>query len=310
VTQLTGQGHPDGGSMGRNSASPPIDDEVLCRALSIRSVFVSGPPVSEDIAATFARLYLGGSGPTHTKLTTAFIRAGYADAAPYDAETHSPNKEIRVTRAVQAAIRSPARARQLVESLLRDLRAGGHFDDGSIATDVLGRTQAAFRQQGWILSDSGELSELSINLDTGGRPALDEQLHRLQKASDDPALALGAAKDLLEAVAKFVLAELDWPIGSGADFGQMWYFARERLNILPQQVAGDAPGAKHIRSVLQSAWTIAEQVNGLRNLQGTGHGRTLPTGVTVESARLVVREACSVAEFALSTLDRVKGRSQ
>jgi hypothetical protein len=140
------------------------------------------------------------SGPTQAKLTAAFIRAGYADAAPYDADTHTPNKEIRVTRAVLAAVRNPARARQLVESLLRDLRAGGYFDDGSIATDVLGRTQTTFRLQGWVLSDSGELSELSINLDTGGgRPALDEQLRRLQKATDDAALALGAAKDLLEA---------------------------------------------------------------------------------------------------------------
>ncbi|SLC92396.1 Uncharacterised protein [Mycobacteroides abscessus subsp. massiliense] len=129
----------------------------------------------------------------------------------------------------------------------------------------------------------------------------------MQQANDDPALALGSAKDLLEAVAKFVLAELDWPVQNNADFGQLWYFARERLDILPQQVAGDTPGAKHIKSVLQSAWLIAEQVNALRNLQGTGHGRTLPTGVTSELARLVVKEACSVAEFTLTTLDRVKG---
>jgi hypothetical protein len=195
----------------------------------------------------------------------------------------------------------------LIDALLIDLRAGGHFDDGTIATGDLSRAQAAFRKQGWILSGGGELSEVAINLDTGGRPALNEQLQRLQRADEDPALALGSAKDLLEAVAKFVLAELDWPINKSADFGQLWYIARERLNILPQQVAGDTPGANHIRSILQSAWTIAEQLNALRNLQGTGHGRTLPTGVTAELARLVVREACSVAEFTLTTLDRVRG---
>jgi hypothetical protein len=151
------------------------------------------------------------------------------------------------------------------------------------------------------------LSEVSINLDTGGRPALNEQLDRLQQATEDPALALGSAKDLLEAVAKFVLSELDWPIAKKADYGELWYFARERLNILPQQVAGDAPGANHIKAVLQNAWAIADQINALRNLQGTGHGRTLPTGVTAELARLVVREACSVAEFTLTSLDRAKG---
>ncbi|MDC8993691.1 abortive infection family protein [Mycobacterium marinum] len=270
---------------------------------------MSRPPVSEDIAATFARFYLGGNGSTHAKLTAAFVGSGFGDAAPYDEVTHTPNKEIRVRRAIQAAVRRPARARQLIDSLLRDLRAGGHFDDDSIPADALSRARRAFRKQGWILSDVGDLSEVSINLDTGGRPALNEQLHRLQQANEDPALALGSAKDLLEAVAKFVLSELDWPIGKNADFGELWYFARERLNILPQQVAGDTPGANHIKAVLQSGWAIAEQVNSLRNLQGTGHGRTLPTGVTAELARLVVREACSVAEFTLSSLDRAKGQS-
>ncbi len=61
-------------------------------------------------------------------------------------------------------------------------------------------------------------------------------------------------------------------------------------------------------AILQSSWTIAEQLNELRNLQGAGHGRTLPTGVSVELALLVVREACSVSEFMLITLDRVLGR--
>lgn len=268
---------------------------------------MSRPPVSEDIAAAFARFYVGGVGSTHTKLTAAFVAAGYGDAAPYDEVTHTPNKEIRVRRAVQSATRRPIRARLLIDHLLRDLRGGGHFDDGLISGDTIGRAQTAFRKQGWTLSDSGELTEVSVDLDTGGRPALNEQLGRLQQASDDPALALGSAKDLLEGVAKFVLSELDWPIQPNADFAQLWHFARERLGILPQRVAGGTPGANHIKSVLQSAWTIAEQVNALRSLQGTGHGRTLPTGATAELARLVVKEACSVAEFALASLDRAKG---
>ena len=70
-----------------------------------------------------------------------------------------------------------------------------------------------------------------------------------------------------------------------------------------------SPGASNIQKVLQNSWSIAEQVNKLRGLQGTGHGRTLPTGVSAEMALLVVREGCSVAEFVLSTLDRATGRA-
>jgi hypothetical protein len=55
---------------------------------------------------------------------------------------------------------------------------------------------------------------------------------------------------------------------------------------------------------VQSAWNIADSVNQFRNLQGTGHGRTLPTGVTAEMVLLVVREACNTAECVLMTLDR------
>ncbi|AEF43138.1 abortive infection family protein [Hoyosella subflava] len=263
------------------------------------------PPISDDIAATVARFYSGGTGPTHTKLSAAFRRSGYIDSDPYDSETRTPSKEVRVSTVLGAATRRPAKARELVDALLRDLRADGFFDDGLIPRDVLTRAQSAFQKQGWKLSDEGELQNAApVDLDTGGRPALDEQLHRLQQADGDPALALGSAKDLLEAIAKFVLHELNWPINEKTDFPQLWYFARERLNILPQQVAGNTPGANNIKAILQSAWKIAEQVNELRNAQGTGHGRTLPTGVPPELARLVVREACSVAEFTLATLDR------
>ena len=54
---------------------------------------------------------------------------------------------------------------------------------------------------------------------------------------------------------------------------------------------------------------IAGMTNQLRNHEGTGHGRTLPTAISPEVALLVVREACSVTEFVLETLDRQMGRS-
>ena len=55
--------------------------------------------------------------------------------------------------------------------------------------------------------------------------------------------------------------------------------------------------------------TIAENVNGGRNLQVTGHGRTLPAGVSEGLAPLVEREACRVAEHRLRRLDAEDGRT-
>lgn len=105
-----------------------------------------------------------------------------------------------------------------------------------------------------------------------------------------------------------MLDELLIPYGQKTSFDELWFHARDRLGIHPKQVALDQSGAAAIQAVLQSAWTIADATNKMRNLQGTGHGWTLPTGVTREMALLVVREACSVAEFVLTTLDRSVGR--
>lgn len=267
-------------------------------------------PASTEIAAALGRFFHGGVGPSHSALTSAFAHAGYADDDPCDGTL--PNKERRVQIVIGAAARRPARARELIDAILAQLRVAGGFDPErqGFDHDVVRTAQRTLRRAGWQLDDEGYLSPLGIaDMATGGRGALDEQLDRLRRSTDDPALLLGTAKDLLEAVAKFVLEELSIPVNPRADFAELWFHARDRLGIQPKQVAADLPGATVIQKVMQSAWSIAEAVNQLRNLQGTGHGRTLPTGVTAEMALLVVREACSVAEYVLATLDRTLGRS-
>ena len=260
--------------------------------------------MSDEIAGALGRFFFGGSGPSHTTLTDVFSRAGYADDDPYVPADGTPNKERRVQTVVRAAIRRPVGARKLTDGLLTALRLHGSFKEEPQLVETL---QVAFRRQGWTVSDEGLLSVIGqIDLETGGREALDEQIARLRRATDDPGQALGSAKDLLEAVAKFVLEELSWP--QDGDFGQLWYLARDRLGIHPKQMTLTGPGSEQVKKILGATWTVAEQVNELRNLQGAGHGRTLPTGVAPEMALLVVREACSVAQFVLDTLDRVAGR--
>ena len=264
-------------------------------------------PVSDEIAATLAGFFFAGSGPSHSKIGSVFVGAGYGSDDPYSPRTQTPNKEGRVRTVVLAAMRRPAQARNLIDALLVQLRVYGCFNPEHISYDKqkVRSTQLAFTRVGWALSDEGILSPTgAIDLDTGGREALDEHLERLRRSTDDPGLLLGSAKDLLEAVAKFVLEEFGVPVQKNADFDYLWYLARERLGVLPEQVDAALPGANNIKSILQSSWKIAEQTNKLRGLQGTGHGRTLPTGVSADMALLVVREACSVAEFMLTRLAR------
>lgn len=275
------------------------------------STVVSTPPVSDEVAAAFAAYFHGGLGPSHSKLTTAFAAGGYSSDDPYRPADGVPNKEQRVYTVVSAAVRRPQTAKRLVEALLTPLRVAGHFDPERPGYEAhhFKSLRQALNRTGWDLTVEGVFTPLgTIDLTTGGREALDEHIGRLRRSTDDPGALLGSAKDLLESTAKFVLEEVGMPAGKKDSFDAIWRIARDRLGVLPQQVDASLPGSAEIRTILQSSWRIAEQANSLRNLQGAGHGRTLPTGVTPEMALLVVREACSVAEFMLTTLDRQMGR--
>lgn len=254
--------------------------------------------VTPEITAALGQFFSGGSGPSHNILTQVFLRHGFGEIAPY--VDGQPNKEDRVRLTVGQAAGSN-KARSLLEDLLAELRAAGCFAPDSEASHVTSKVQAAFRRAGWNLSSDGLLSPIaSVDLETGGRPALDEQISRLRRSTDDPALLLGSSKDLLESVAKFVLEELGHtPAKRYPKFEQLWYLARDRLGLLPGE-----PHTEPVKKILGAAWTIASQVNDLRCSDGTGHGRTLPTGVSPELALFAVREACSVAELMLSTLER------
>lgn len=257
------------------------------------------------------RFFTGGLGPRHTDLTAVFMRTGFGDADPYVEAEGTPNKETRVRTVIAYAGRRPSKARDLMDGLVAEMHATGCFTDGSPSHDGarVANLRRALGRVGWQLSDDGVLVPTGvIDIATGGRAALDDQVARLRRATDDPALLIGTAKDLLEAIAKFVLEELDFAYRPGADFGELWYLARERLGIHPKDIDVAAPGGSQMRAIVQSAWTIADSVNELRAAQGTGHGRTLPTGVSASAALFVVREAGSVAEFTLNELDRQLGR--
>lgn len=90
---------------------------------------MSKHPASDEVAAALGAFVGGGDGPTHTALTRAFSRAGYGSVRPYDASSHDfrakPNKENRIRDTVEAAVRDPHHARELIESLLVEFRSFG-----------------------------------------------------------------------------------------------------------------------------------------------------------------------------------------
>lgn len=267
-------------------------------------------PVSDDIAAALAAFFHRGEGPSHSTVSRVLTAAGLNDNYEYKPDVVGVSKEQRVLRAFNRAAREGG-GRRLVEGLLSALRHSGLIGVAEPdRTDDERRLRLALGRSGWLLTEDGQLNAFAgADLDTGGREALEENLRRLRSSTADPALLIGTAKDLLEAVAKFVLEESGITMPASASFDQLWHVARERLGVLPERVDQAIPGFEAIRAIHQSSWTIARNVNELRKLQGTGHGRTLPTGVSEDLALLVVREACSVADYMLRQLDRQHGRT-
>lgn len=267
-----------------------------------------GTPLNGEIAAAIGQFFFRGDGPSHSVLTQAFIASGLSENDPYNPVTQTPNKQQRVLAVCRAGSSRTASARKLAEALLDALRLHGSFSDLDNRQRV-DDLRSAFAHAGWGLSEDGRLGQLGkIDLETGGRPALDEQLDRLRRNIDDPAALLGGAKELLEAIAKFVLEEGGLKPDPRIPFPGLIDLSFERLALLPAVVSDSAEGTKQIREIYRSAKKTVIAVNELRNLQGTGHGRTLPTGVTTEAARYVIREATHVAELMLTTHDRQMGR--
>lgn len=271
---------------------------------------MSQTPLNGEVGAALGRFFFTGRGPSHTTLTRAFTTAGYGHDDPYDLVAGTPNKESRVLAVAGAATRRPDGAVRLLTELLTTLRVHGCFGPQAEAfKEDAALLRRSLLKQGWILDDDGYAAPAGrVDLETGGREALDEQLSRIQRNVDDPGALLGTAKDLLEAISKFILEERGMMPDRRLDFDEGLHLALDQLSLLPTLVDATRPGGKQLRAIYQSAKTIASTVNELRNLQGAGHGRTLPTGVSSETGRYVIREAAHVAELMLSTHDRQMGR--
>jgi hypothetical protein len=134
-------------------------------------------------------------------------------------------------------------------------------------------------------------------------PELHRQLERLRSAvEDDPALAIGTAKELVETTCKTILNTRKVAFDESADVIELMKAARKELHLLPDDVPDAAKGADVMRRLLSNLGTVAQGLGELRNLYGTGHGKTgAAKGLGPRHARLAVGCAATLATFLLET---------
>ena len=134
--------------------------------------------------------------------------------------------------------------------------------------------------------------------------AIQEQLRRLQRAIvDDPALAIGSAKELVESTAKAVLIERGQPINESDDLPALVSKSQRAIGLHPNQSAGP-DGGDAIRKILGAVMTITVGLGELRNRgYGTGHGATgARVGLRPRHAHLAMNAAITWCQLMLDTL--------
>lgn len=138
---------------------------------------------------------------------------------------------------------------------------------------------------------------------------LTSQIHRMERAvHDDPALAIGTAKELIETCCKTILTERGQAIAANADMSGLTKATIKELKLTPDDVPEASRGSAVTKRLLQNLATIGSGLAELRNLYGTGHGKHgNARGLTARHAKLAVGAAATLATFLFETHRETQG---
>lgn len=128
--------------------------------------------------------------------------------------------------------------------------------------------------------------------------AISAQITRMETAvRDDPALAIGSAKELLESVSKGVLTRLGVEVTGREDLPRLVNMARQALDLDVGRSTEET-----LKRTLGSLATLTQGVAELRGQMGTGHGpHPEAPPPTPAIARLAVGSAVTLGVFLFET---------
>ncbi len=190
----------------------------------------------------------------------------------------------------------PATMKREYEKLLSCLRRDGYeFRDGRLRA-----------------RDNSLLQHLSTRATTLDADYLASQVDRLAEAVEqDPDLAIGQAKELVETCCKTVLAASGESDYDRLDLIRLVRRTMKCLQLLPDDIPERARGAKTIKALLGNLAMISQGMAELRNLYGTGHGKHAShKRLPIRHARLAVGVATTLTAFLFETHSQRVSREQ
>lgn len=117
-------------------------------------------------------------------------------------------------------------------------------------------------------------------------------------AGDRPGM-IGAAKDLIECIARCVTDATETTVGDSAKFPKLVYEAQKALK---RTAGADTSVSEEVRAISNAAQTIATSVNAIRNEVGSGHGRARLPEIDDEMASIVYDATFLWSRWALRRL--------
>ena len=130
-----------------------------------------------------------------------------------------------------------------------------------------------------------------------------QQITRMEAAvQNDPSLAIGTAKELVETCCKTILSECSVKPPKNADLPALVRLTVKQLKLTPDDVPETAKAADTIKRLLSNLATITQGIAELRNSYGTGHGKRAGSkGLDSRHAKLAVGAASTLAVFLVET---------
>ena len=202
---------------------------------------------------------------------------------------------------------------QITEAMIEEseeklFASPGFFSDSSLETENKQLVEDCKAIVTRLLSGQVNLDHLKSTASSFDAKHLAEQIRRIENSiNDDPALAIGTAKELVETCCKTILSERGKPVTGTPDIPKLTKATLKELKLVPEDIHEQSRGSDVIKRLLSNLATIANGLAELRGLYGTGHGKDGKSGgLSRRHAKLAVGAASTLATFLFDTHEETK----
>ncbi len=132
-----------------------------------------------------------------------------------------------------------------------------------------------------------------------------QQITRMESAVyNDPGLAIGTAKELVETCCRTILEERGVEVFKNAELSQLVKATAKTLQLTPDDIPEEARASETIKRLLSNLAAITQGIAELRNQYGTGHGKSASSkGLQPRHAKLMIGAASTLAVFLIETYE-------